>query len=69
MVDEGIIYKKRGLGMYVTTDAPEKLKKRFMQTFFQEHIEPLVALAKPLGFTIHEIHDMIDIAWNGENDD
>ena len=66
LVDEGIIYKKRGLGMYVSSDAPERLKKRFSQAFFQEQIEPLTSLAKPLGFTLGEIHEMIDRAWKGE---
>lgn len=69
LVDEGIIYKKRGLGMYVSSNAPEKLKKRFLQTFFQEQIEPLTSLAKPLGFTLQEIHQMIDSAWKGEKND
>lgn len=69
LVDEGIIYKKRGLGMYVCPDAPEKLKKRFLQAFFMEHIEPLITLAKPLGFTLQEIHEMIDSAWKGEKND
>ena len=69
LVDEGIIYKKRGIGMYVSHDAPEKLKKRFSQAFFKEQIEPLTALAKPLGFSLQEIYEMIDIAWRGENYD
>ena len=69
LVDEGIIYKKRGLGMYVCHDAPEKLKKRFSRTFFQEQIEPLTALAKPLGFSLQEIQEMIDTAWKGERND
>jgi len=55
--------------MYVSPDAPEKLKKRFLQTFFQEQIEPLTSLAKPLGFTLREIHEMIDSAWKGEKND
>ncbi len=69
LVNEGIIYKKRGLGMFVSSDAPEKLKNRFLQVFFQEHIKPLIALAKPLGFTLNEIHEMIDSGWKGEEND
>ncbi|MFA5528732.1 MAG: GntR family transcriptional regulator [Peptostreptococcales bacterium] len=69
LVDEGIIYKKRGLGMFVSPDAPKKLKKRFSQTFFQEQIEPLTALAKPLGFSLGEVHEMITSAWKGEKND
>jgi DNA-binding transcriptional regulator YhcF (GntR family) len=69
LVDEGTIYKKRGIGMYVSPEAPHKLKERFSQTFFQEHIEPLTQLAKPLGFTLPEIHEMIERAWKGDNND
>ncbi len=69
LVDDGTIYKKRGLGMYVSPDAPKKLKERFLQTFFQEQIEPLTTLAKPLGLTLPEIHEMIDSAWKGESHD
>lgn len=69
LVDEGTVYKKRGLGMFVSPDAPEKLKKRFSRAFFQEQVEPLITLAKPLGFTLQEIHEMIDRAWKGENHD
>lgn len=69
LVDEGIIYKKRGLGMFVTASAPEKLKARFSQAFLQERIEPLIALAKPLGFRRQEIHEMIDNAWKGAKHD
>ncbi len=69
LVDEGTIYKKRGIGMYVSPGAPEQLKKRFSQTFFHEHVEPLTQLAKPLGFTLSEIHEMIEQAWKGDKND
>lgn len=69
LVDEGTVFKKRGLGMYVSPDAPEKLKKRFSRSFFQDQIEPLTALAKPLGFSLQEIHEMIDSAWKGVKND
>lgn len=69
LVDEGTVFKKRGLGMYVSPDAPENLKKRLSRSFFQDQIEPLTALAKPLGFSLQEIHEMIDSAWKGEKND
>lgn len=69
LVDEGTIYKKRGIGMYVSPGATDKLKKRFSQTFFHEHIEPLTLLAKPLGLTLPEIHEMIERSWKGEKND
>jgi GntR family transcriptional regulator len=69
LVDEGTIYKKRGLGMFVSDDAPEKLRKHYSKTFVREQIMPMVALARPLGFTLQEIHDMIDRAWKGKEND
>lgn len=69
LVDEGIIYKKRGLGMYVSNDAPKKLRQRFSQSFYDEHVVPLVALAKPLRLTKQDIQDMLERAWKGDNDD
>lgn len=69
LVDEGIIYKKRGIGMYVSHDAPVKLKKRFLKTFFKEQIEPLTALAKPLGLSPQELYEMINISFKGEKYD
>ncbi|TGB01089.1 GntR family transcriptional regulator [Halobacillus salinus] len=69
LVDEEIIYKKRGVGMFVSPDAPEKLKKRFSKTFLKEQIEPLIAIAKPLGLSQQEVQEMIDRAWKGEEND
>lgn len=69
LVDEGIIYKRRGLGMYVSQEAPGILRKRYSQSFYKEQIEPLVALAKPLGLTQQDIKDMLERAWEGEHHD
>jgi hypothetical protein len=35
---EGVVYKKRGLGMFVSRDAPEILRKRFRAGFEREQI-------------------------------
>jgi DNA-binding transcriptional regulator YhcF (GntR family) len=69
LVDEGTIYKKRGIGMYVSPGASEKLKKQYMQTFFNQYIEPLTRQAKPLGFALPEIYEMINRSWKGDQND
>lgn len=69
LVDEGTIYKKRGIGMYVSSGASEKLKKRYSKTFFNEYIEPLTRQAKPLGFNISEVYEMIERSWKGGQND
>jgi DNA-binding transcriptional regulator YhcF (GntR family) len=63
LADEGIVYKKRGLGMFVEPDAPQILRERFRMSFEQEQIRPLVMLAKPLGISLEDIHKMIDVIW------
>jgi DNA-binding transcriptional regulator YhcF (GntR family) len=69
LVDEETIYKKRGIGMYVSPGASERLKKRYSKNFFDEHIGPLTRKAKPLGFTLPEIYEMIERSWKGDQND
>ncbi len=40
LVDEGIIYKKRGVGMFVCTGAREKILMRRKQAFAQDFSIP-----------------------------
>jgi DNA-binding transcriptional regulator YhcF (GntR family) len=63
LLDDGIIYKKRGLGMFVSPDAPEILRRRFREAFEREQLIPLVRLAKPLKISLVELHTMIDNVW------
>lgn len=69
LVDEGTIYKKRGIGMYVSPGASERLKKQYSQAFFDEYIEPLTRQAKPLGFNLSEVFEMIERSWKGDHND
>ena len=55
LVDEGILYKRRGLGMFVSPDAPAKLRARRRERFFAEHVEPMVAEARMIGVPLDEI--------------
>lgn len=63
LADEQILYKKRGLGMFVTTDAKEKiLKKRKNQTL-KRLVQEVVAEAKTLGVDVEELFAMIKKAY------
>jgi DNA-binding transcriptional regulator YhcF (GntR family) len=55
LVDEGILYKRRGLGMFVSPGAPEKLRAKRRERFFAEHVEPMVAEARMIGVPLDEI--------------
>ena len=60
LVDSGIVYKKRGLGMFVAGGAVEKLRKKRKEQFFDNYISNLLAEAKRLGLTENEIKTMIE---------
>lgn len=62
LVDDGILYKKRGIGMFVTTGARAKLRVRRREQFSAQFLRPLLAEANKLGLTPAEIKEMID-AW------
>ncbi len=60
LTDAGIVYKKRGLGMFVKTGAVEKLKDKRKHSFYQNFIEGLIAEAKRLQISKAEIQAMIE---------
>lgn len=55
LVDEGILYKKRGIGMFVAEGAREKLIQKRKRTFIEDYIVNLVQEAEKLGITEKEI--------------
>jgi len=59
LVDEGILYKKRGIGMFVATGAAEKIRSRRKQEFYQIRLAELLAEAKSLGITRDELIEQI----------
>ncbi len=59
LADDGILYKKRGVGMFVAPGAKEKLLQKRKQTFYETYVTPLVSEAKKLTLTEKEIEDMI----------
>ena len=55
LVDEGILYKKRGIGMFVSPDARAKLRTERRERFFTEIVDPMLAEAKMIGVPVDEI--------------
>jgi GntR family transcriptional regulator len=49
LVDDGILYKKRGIGMFVATGSRERLATKRRDRFEAEYIAPLIAEATKLG--------------------
>lgn len=59
LVDEGIIYKKRGIGMFVCGGALQKLRDSEANVFFGKFVEPMLEQAEKLGISGEEIIEMI----------
>ena len=55
LVDNGILYKKRGIGMFVAAGAAEKIRTRRKQEFYQVQLSALLAEAQSLGITKEEL--------------
>ncbi|PYZ92430.1 GntR family transcriptional regulator [Salipaludibacillus keqinensis] len=55
LVDKEIIYKRRGIGMFVQKGAKEKLIEERKQTFMKNYVEPLLHEAKRLRVGKEEI--------------
>ena len=60
LVDAGLLYKKRGLGMFVATGAKEKLMAQRRNRFFVDYIEKVVKEAKNLGLSATDLTNMIE---------
>lgn len=60
LVDDGIVYKKRGLGMFVSKGAKEKILDTRKENFFEMYITSLVSEAKKLSITKEDILKMLE---------
>ena len=59
LTEDGILYKRRGIGMFVAPRAAEKIRAKRKQAFFEQYVRPLAAEAKNLGITPAELQAML----------
>ncbi len=59
LVDEGILYKKRGIGMFVATGAKRQIVEKRKRDFYDDYVRSLLAEAGSLGITKKELIAMI----------
>ncbi|GAA2895584.1 GntR family transcriptional regulator [Streptosporangium fragile] len=60
LVDEGVLYKKRGIGMFISPDARDMLRARRKETFFGEVVDPMVAEARAIGIPLGDVINRIE---------
>lgn len=59
LVDDGVLYKRRGIGMFVAPGARDRLVDARRRRFRDEYLDPLVAEAAKLGITPEQLTTMI----------
>ncbi len=59
LVAEHILFKRRGVGMFVTENAKELLVTKHKARFYKEYIQPLKEAAEKLDIKEAELMDML----------
>jgi DNA-binding transcriptional regulator YhcF (GntR family) len=59
LVDQGVLYKKRGIGMFVAPGARQRLRAERKTAFREQHVTPLLREAQLLGIDQDELAEMI----------
>lgn len=68
LVELGVLYKKRGIGMFVATGARDLLLRRRREEFHARYVQPLIREAAVLDITAGELHSMIDDEEQDQHD-
>ena len=73
LTDKGILYKRRGIGMFVATGAREQLLGERRAAFADRYLDPLLAEARTLGLGAEDLAVLLreraaasDISSNAE---
>lgn len=62
LTDQNILYKKRGIGMFVSTGAKKQIAQQRRDAFYESYVTRLVAEAKSLSISPEELIKMIEKA-------
>ena len=65
LVDEDILYKQRGIGMFVAGGAKERIMKKRREEFYDNYVKKLIAEAVSIGISKKELIDMINESKDG----
>lgn len=59
LVDEGLLYKRRGIGMFVSPGAEQALRQKRREEFAKTRVKDFVREAKRLGLTQEELYTLV----------
>ena len=67
LVDDGLVYKKRGIGMFVKKGALDQLIKERRLVFKERYIKATLIEAKRLNYTSEELQQIVKEAYEEMN--
>ena len=59
LVAEGILYKRRGIGMFVSPGAPQLVRQKRKAAFYEEYVKPMVREGISLALGEEELMAMV----------
>lgn len=69
LVEEGVLYKKRGVGMFVSTGAREIIQEKRKRSFYQDYVLPLLKEAEKLAISKERVTQYIMGEGKGKYND
>jgi GntR family transcriptional regulator len=60
LVDEGVVYKKRGIGMFVSAEARARLQQQHRKRFFSDVVDPMIERARAIGIPLDDVVTRIE---------
>ena len=67
LVDEGLVYKKRGIGMFVKEGALNTLIEERRKVFKDRYIKATLTEAKKLNYTVDDLQEIVKEAFKEMN--
>ena len=64
LINEGILYKKRGIGLFVNKGAQQKLKKKKSSEFRKNELRKVIQKGKTFGIEKSEILEVLEQIYN-----
>lgn len=69
LVDDGILYKRRGVGMFVSPGAVLRVREKRKETFFNDHVATFTKEARRLGLSLAETVAQIERSFTENESD
>ena len=62
LVADGILYKRRGIGMFVAPGAARRVQEKRRAAFYDQYVRPLVGESRSLGLSGQALLEMVSRA-------